>query len=328
MKLVSQHMRSSATPCFHVEFDLGSYNRAKIQMPASTHLKRTTPSRPLLGAHMSIAGGVSQSPGRGNQIGCECIQIFTRSSRQWAAKPYPAEEIEAFRRARSENGIGMVVAHDSYLINLGAPDGKLRQKSIDAFTDELNRCEALEVPFLISHPGAHMGAGEDSGIRTIAQSIDEAHKACRGYKVKIALEITAGQGSVLGWQFQQMARIFDAVKENDRLRLCFDTEHAFAAGYDLRSEEDYGQTFAELDHHIGLERLVAFHINDSMKPLNSRVDRHEHIGKGHIGLETFQRLVNDPRFVGIPMCLATEPGPEMKDIAADLRQLKKLVQSK
>ena len=277
---------------------------------------------------MSIAGGVSQSLGRGNQIGCKCIQIFTRSSRQWAAKPYPAEEIEAFKRAHKETGIQMIVAHDSYLVNLGAPDEKLRKKSIDAFVDELQRCEALEVPYLISHPGAHIGAGEAAGIKAIAGSIDQAHKACRGYQVKIALEITAGQGSVLGSRFEQMARIFDAVKESERLRLCFDTEHAFAAGYDLRSEAGYEQAFAELDRHIGLKRLVAFHINDSMKPLNSHVDRHEHIGKGHLGLETFQRLVNDPRFAGIPMCLETEPGPDMKDISRDLRQLEKLVQSK
>jgi len=277
---------------------------------------------------MSIAGGVSQSLGRGNQIGCECIQIFTRSSRQWAAKPSPAEEIEAFKQARKESGIQMVVAHDSYLINLGATDENLRKKSIAAFIDELERCEALEVPYLISHPGAHMGAGEVAGIKSIAESIDQAHKACSGYSVKIALEITAGQGSVLGSRFEQMARIFDAVKENERLRLCFDTEHAFAAGYDLRTDDGYEQAFTELDRHIGLKRLVAFHINDSMKPLNSHVDRHEHIGKGHLGLEPFQRLVNDPRFAGIPMCLETEPGPEMKDIAVDLRQLEKLLQSK
>jgi deoxyribonuclease IV len=297
-------------------------------MPTASHAKPPLAKRPLLGAHMSIAGGVSQSLGRGKQIGCECIQIFTRSSRQWAAKAYPSEEIEAFKKARIESGIQMVVAHDSYLINLGAADEKLRKKSIDAFIDELNRCEALEVPYLISHPGAHMGAGEDAGIKTIAASIDQAHTACNGYSVKIALEITAGQGSVLGSRFEQMARIFDAVKQNERLRLCFDTEHAFAAGYDLRAEDGYRQAFAEIDRHIGLKRLVAFHINDSMKPLNSHVDRHEHIGKGHLGLETFQRLVNDPRFVGIPMCLETEPGPEMKDIEADLRQLEKLLKSK
>jgi deoxyribonuclease-4 len=298
-------------------------------MTTSTHAKpRARSRRPLLGAHVSIAGGVSQAPGRGNQIGCECIQIFTKSSRQWAAKPYPAEEIEAFKQARKEAEIQMVVAHDSYLVNLGAPGEELRKKSINAFIDELHRCEALEVPYLISHPGAHMGAGDAAGIKTIADSIDQAHKACRGYKVMITLEITAGQGSVLGSRFEQMARIFDAVKENERLRLCFDTEHAFAAGYDLRTKEGYEQAFTELNRHIGLKRLVAFHINDSMKPLNSHVDRHEHIGKGHLGLETFQRLVNDPRFAGIPMCLETEPGPDMKDIAVDLRQLEKLLRSK
>jgi deoxyribonuclease IV len=298
-------------------------------MTTSTHAKpRARSGRPLLGAHVSIAGGVSQAPGRGNQIGCECIQIFTKSSRQWAAKPYPAEEIEAFKQARKETGIQMVVAHGSYLVNLGAPGEELRKKSINAFIDELQRCEALEVPYLISHPGAHMGTGEAAGIKTIADSIDQAHKACRGYKVMITLEITAGQGSVLGSRFEQMARIFDAVKENERLRLCFDTEHAFAAGYDLRTKDGYDQAFTELNRHISLKRLVAFHINDSMKPLNSHVDRHEHIGKGHLGLETFQRLVNDPRFAGIPMCLETEPGPDMKDIAVDLRQLEKLLRSK
>jgi deoxyribonuclease IV len=283
--------------------------------------------RPLLGAHMSIAGGVSQALGRGKLAGCECVQIFTKSSRQWAAKPYPKEEVEAFRRAQSESGIRIVVAHDAYLVNLGAPDEKLRVKSIEGFIDELERCELLNVPFLIAHPGAHVGSGEEVGIKTIARSIDEAHQACPGYEVKVALEITAGQGSNLGYKFEQMGQIFDAVKENERLRLCFDTEHAFATGYDLRTEEGYQQTFAELDRYIGLKRLVAFHINDSMKPLNSRVDRHEHIGKGHLGLDPFRRIVNDPRFAGIPMCLETEPGPEMKDIIEDLRQLFELLKS-
>jgi deoxyribonuclease-4 len=294
---------------------------------ANKHGKAGRSRHPLLGAHMSIAGGVSNSLERGHLTGCECIQIFTRSSRQWAAKPLSSEEVEAFKKARKETGIKMIVAHDSYLINLGAADEKLRKKSIDAFIDELERCETLEVPYLIAHPGAHMGAGAQAGIKTVAQSIDAAHKACRGYEVKIALEITAGQGSVLGSRFDEMARIFDAVKDNDRLRLCFDTEHAFAAGYDLRSAEGYEQAFAELDQHIGLKRLVAFHINDSMKPFNSRVDRHEHIGKGHLGLETFKRLIHDSRFAGVPMCLETEPGPDMKDVVADLRQLQTLLQS-
>ena len=283
--------------------------------------------QPLIGAHVSIAGGVSQSLARGRQIGCDCIQIFTKSSRQWASKPYSGEEIEAFKTAQADTGIKMVVAHDSYLLNLGAPDDILRKRSIEGLIDELERCEALGVPYLIAHPGAHVGSGEEAGIATIARSIDEAHKSCAGFKTKVALEITAGQGSNLGSSFPQMGRIFDAVKENERLRLCFDTEHAFAAGYDLRSREGYERTFAELDERIGIKRLVAFHLNDSLKPLNSRVDRHQHIGKGHLGVEPFDRLLHDPRFFGLPMCLETEPGPEMQEIAEDLVTLRKLLGS-
>ncbi|MGH7935187.1 MAG: deoxyribonuclease IV [Candidatus Binataceae bacterium] len=283
--------------------------------------------RPLLGAHMSIAGGVGEALTRGRNTGCECVQIFTKSSRQWASKPLSEEDIAAFKRAQRETGIETVIAHDSYLLNLGAPDENLRKRSVGGFIDELERCETLGVPFLIAHPGAHVGSGEEAGIKTIARSIDQAHQACPGYKVKIALEITAGQGSNLGYKFDQMAQIFDAVKENGRLRLCFDTEHAFAAGYDLRSDEGYERTFSELDQHIGLKRLAAFHLNDSLKPFHSRVDRHQHIGKGHIGLEAFRRVVNDPRFVGLPMCLETEPGPEMRDIVADLKSLHQLLKS-
>jgi deoxyribonuclease IV len=281
--------------------------------------------RPLIGAHVSIAGGISQSFGRGQQIGCDCIQIFTKSSRQWAAKPYPKEEIAAFKDAQATSDIKIVVAHDSYLFNLGAPDEKLRKRSVEGFVDELERCESLGVPFLIAHPGAHVGAGEAAGIKTIARSIDQVHKSCAGFKTNVALEITAGQGSALGCSFEQMGRIFDAVTENGRLRLCFDTEHAFASGYDLRDDEGYERAFGELDKYIGLKRLVAFHLNDSVKPFNSRVDRHEHIGKGHLGIAPFKRLLHDSRFFGIPMCLETEPGPEMKDIAADLATLRKLL---
>src|SRR5438309_5719112 len=249
--------------------------------------------RPLLGAHMSIAGEVGESLIRGKSIGCDCIQIFTKSSRQWKSKPYTKEEIARFIHNQKETGIECVIAHDSYLLNLGAPDAALRKKSVAGFIDELERCEALEVPFLVAHPGAHVGSGEAAGIATIAKSIDKAHAACKGFNVKIALEITAGQGSVLGCNFEQMGRIFDAVKEKDRLRLCFDTEHAFASGYDIRSEDGYEGAFAELDKYIGLKRIAAFHLNDSLKPFHSRVDRHEHIGKGHIGKEAFARLLHD-----------------------------------
>ena len=290
-------------------------------MTASTQAAK----RPLLGAHMSIAGGVGEALIRGQKVGCDCIQIFTKSSRQWAAKPYTAEEIAAFRQNQVETGIKIVVAHDSYLLNLGAPDEKLRKRSVAGLIDEMERCEALGVPFLIAHPGSHVGSGEAAGVKAIAHSIDEVHEACRGLSVRLALEITAGQGTNLGYSFEQMGRIFDSVKQNDRLRLCFDTEHAFAAGYDLRSEEGYEQAFSELDRHIGLKRLVAFHLNDSKKPLNSRVDRHEHIGKGHLGLDAFRRLLHDRRFFGLPMCLETPKGPELKEDAENLATLRKLL---
>lgn len=282
--------------------------------------------RPLLGAHVSIAGGVGESLLRGKQLGCDCIQIFTKSSRQWAAKPYAKEEVAAFKRNQEQTGIQVVIAHDSYLLNLGAPDEKLRQRSVGGLVDELQRCEMLGVSFLVAHPGAHVGAGEEAGIKTIAHSIDEAHKACGGFKVGLALEITAGQGSNLGYAFEQMGRIFGSVQESERLRLCFDTEHAFAAGYDLRTGDGYERAFAELDEHVGLDRLVAFHLNDSLKPFHSRVDRHEHIGKGQLGVGPFRRLLSDSRFFGLPMCLETEPGPEMTEISKDLATLRGLLE--
>jgi deoxyribonuclease IV len=284
-------------------------------------------NRPLLGAHMSIAGEIGEAFNRGKQAGCECIQIFTKSSRQWASRPLGADELANFKRNQKETGIAAVIAHDSYLLNLGAPNETLRKKSVAAFIDELERCELLGVPFLVAHPGSHVGSGEEIGIKTIAQSIDETQSACKGFATKIALEITAGQGSVLGYSFQQMGRIFDAVKENERLRLCFDTEHAFAAGYDLRDDEGYERTFSELDQYIGLKRIVAFHLNDSLKPLNSRVDRHQHIGKGHLGVGAFRRLLNDRRFAGIPMCLETEKSPDLHEDVENLATLRALFKS-
>ena len=191
---------------------------------------------PLLGAHMSIAGGVGNAFLEGKRVDCDAIQIFTKSSRQWAAKPLTQEEIEQFQINRKATGIDKVVAHDSYLLNLGSPEVQLRKRSIAAFIDELERCEALGVSNLIAHPGAHVGAGEVEGIKTIAKSLDEVHTACPNFNVKVTLEITAGQGSNLGYRFEQIANMIDATNESDRLRVCFDTEHAFAAGYDLRTK--------------------------------------------------------------------------------------------
>ena len=276
---------------------------------------------------MSIAGGPGEALPRGHTIGCECIQIFTKSSRQWASRPYTKEEVEAFKRNQRETGIEIVIAHDSYLLNLGAPDPALKRKSILGFIDELERCELLGVPNLVAHPGAHVGSGEEAGIAAIAGSINEAHAATRGFKVAITLEITAGQGSNLGHTFEQMGRIFDAVTENERLRLCFDTEHAFAAGYDIRTPEGYENTFSELDKLIGIKKLAAFHLNDSIKDFNSRVDRHQHIGKGFIGLGAFRRILNDERFFGLPMCLETPKGDDLKEDVENLATLRSLFQN-
>lgn len=287
---------------------------------------KTVKRGPLLGAHMSIAGGVGNALLDGKKVECDAIQIFTKSSRQWAAKPYSKEEIEQFQINRKETGITSVVAHDSYLLNLGSPDGALRKRSVTAFIDELERCEILGVTNLIAHPGAHVGAGEAEGIKTIAKSLDQVHKACPGYKTKVTLEITAGQGTNLGYRFEQIGAIIDATREGDLLRVCFDTEHAFAAGYDIRTKEGYQRTFGEFDDAVGLDRLAAFHLNDSKKEFNSRVDRHEHIGKGFIGVEAFRLLMNDRRFWGLPMCLETPKGPDLTEDIENLTLLRSLIE--
>jgi deoxyribonuclease-4 len=280
---------------------------------------------PLLGAHMSIAGGVGNALLDGKKVDCDAIQIFTKSSRQWASKPYTKEEIEQFRINQKDTGIATVIAHDSYILNLGSPDAGLRKRSVAAFIDELERCEILGVTNLVAHPGAHVGAGEAEGIKLIAKSIDEVQKACPGYQAKITLEITAGQGSNLGYRFEQIGAMIDTTKESDRIRVCFDTEHAFAAGYDIRTKEGYERTFAEFDDTIGIDRLAAFHLNDSKKEFHSRVDRHEHIGKGYIGVEAFRLLVNDQRFWGLPMCLETPKGPDLAEDRENLTLLRSLI---
>jgi deoxyribonuclease IV len=287
--------------------------------------KATTHKGPLLGAHMSIAGGVDNAILQGKEVGCDTVQLFTKSSRQWVSKPLGEEEIARFHRAKKATGLIKVVAHDSYLYNFAAADDALRKKSVAGLVDEMERCEALGIMYLIAHPGAHVGAGEEAGIQTIAKSIDEMHKACPGYETKLAVEITAGQGSNLGYRFQQVRQIIDASKNPDRLRVCFDTEHAFAAGYDIRTKEGYDRTFAEFDEVVGLDLLVAFHLNDAKKDLGCRVDRHEHIGKGFIGLEAFRLLMNDKRFWGLPMCLETPKSDDCHEDRENLATLRGLL---
>jgi len=287
--------------------------------------KASAPKGPLLGAHMSIAGGVDKALRLGKEVGCDTVQIFTKSSRQWVSKPLGKEEIAAFQAAKRATGITTVVAHDSYLYNFAATDAALRKKSVNGLIDEMERCEALGIAYLIAHPGAHVGAGEAAGIATIAKSLDEMHEACPGYTTKLAIEITAGQGSNLGYRFQQVQQIIDATTAPERLRACFDTEHAFAAGYDLRTADDYERTFAEFDETIGLDLLVAFHLNDAKQDLGCRVDRHEHIGKGFLGLEAFRLLLNDRRFWGLPMCLETPKSDDCHEDRENLATLRGLI---
>ena len=276
----------------------------------------------LIGAHVSISGGLHKAFPLAADIGCTAMQIFTKNASQWNAKPLQDKEIQQFKAAWEASGIRMVVAHDSYLINLATPDDALLEKSRSAMRIEVERCEQLGIPSLVMHPGSHVGSGEEAGLRRVAESFDAIHRQTSGYQTKILVETTAGQGTNLGWQFEQIARIFEHVAQPERLGVCFDTCHAFAAGYDIRTEAAYRQTMAEFDRIIGLARLNAIHVNDSVKPLGCRVDRHEAIGKGHIGLDGFRWLMNDPRLADIPKILETPKGGD--PVASDQDNLSKL----
>jgi deoxyribonuclease IV len=269
-----------------------------------------------LGAHMSISGGIEKAVARGQEVGCETIQIFTKNSNQWKAKPLTAAEVTAFRDACQAAGIGPVIAHSAYLINLAAPDEALYEKSIQAFLDELQRCELLGIPYLVVHPGAHMGAGEAQGLKRIAAAIDRIHGETRTRQAAIALEVTAGQGTTLAYKFEHFAAILDQVEEPDRLGFCLDTCHLLVAGYDFRTRKGYDQMMDAWEELVGIERIRVIHLNDSKKDVGSHVDRHEHIGQGYIGTKGFEFLLNDRRLAELPMVLETP-----KDDHADVRNL-------
>jgi len=259
----------------------------------------------LLGAHMSIAGGIDLAPLRGREVGCRTMQLFTKSSNQWRARPLPSEEIDRYRANLRATGIAPTVAHDSYLINLASTDPGLHRKSMAAFLEELERAEALGIPYLVTHPGAHVGAGEEAGLRQVANSIRELLKRTKGYQVQVVIETAAGQGTSLGHRFEQIATLLDQIGLPERTGVCLDTCHIFAAGYDIRTPNGYNDVIGAFDAVVGISRLKVIHLNDSKKELGCRVDRHEHIGKGAIGLEAFRCLLTDPRLKGIPMILET-----------------------
>jgi deoxyribonuclease-4 len=271
---------------------------------------------------MSIAGGLDKAPLRGKQVGCDTIQVFTKSNRQWRAKRISDQEVEAFKANLAATGIGPVVAHDCYLVNLAAPRRAVWKKSVAAFRVELERAERLGIPYLVTHPGSHAGAGEVEGLRRVTEALNALLAALPGAGVRILLETTAGQGSSLGHRFEQLAAILAGVDQADRVGVCLDTCHVFAAGYDIRTRDGYRKTVEDLDACLGLRRLQAIHLNDSKGGLGSRVDRHEHIGEGRLGLAPFRRLLNDPRLRRVPMILETPKDDDF--VAADRRNLARL----
>lgn len=260
---------------------------------------------PILGAHMSIAGGYYKAVELARDAGCDCVQVFTKNNNQWRAKPITDGEANQFRDSLQELGIEYPLSHASYLINLASPDEQLRAKSIEAFRIELQRADQLGIFGVVLHPGSFTTSDEQTGLQTIADSLNSVHRDLPEVQAMCLLENTAGQGSNLGHDFGHLKIIIDQLEEPERVGVCFDTCHAFAAGYGMATESEYEATLQEIESTFGLARIRAFHLNDSKQPFGSRKDRHEGIGKGEMGLEPFRFLLNDPRFSGIPMYLET-----------------------
>lgn len=279
---------------------------------------------PLIGAHVSIAGGLDLAFARGEEVGCSAIQIFTKNASQWRGKPIGAAEAAAFKAAWEKSSIGPVIAHDSYLINLAASDDEKWAKSKGAFLDELQRCDQLGIPELVMHPGSHLGDGEAAGLQRVADAFVDIFAEAPA-SVTVLLEITAGQGTNLGWRFEHLATIMEKVP-GGRFGVCFDTCHAFAAGYDLSTLEGYDKVLGEFDRLIGVDKIRAFHVNDAKKGLGSRVDRHEQIGEGALGRDGFRALMRDPRFAEIPKILETPKGEDNEWDRRNLDLLRQLAQ--
>ena len=273
---------------------------------------------------MSIGGGVHMAIERGRSINCTAIQMFVKNNMQWFARPLTREEIRAFLN-HQQRGELAIFAHANYLINLAATNSQFHANSLRSLAAELTRADQLELPFLVLHPGAHLGAGEEAGLEKIVESINRVFANIPKVKTKIALETTAGQGSCLGEKFEHLADIVENAREPERLCVCLDTAHVFAAGYDIGSEAGVRKTFREFDRIVGLKRLAAIHLNDSKTPRGSRVDRHEHIGKGRIGLDAFRFIMRDARFRKIPKVLETPKGKELAEDVVNMKTLRGLL---
>lgn len=279
----------------------------------------------LLGAHMSTSGGVHTAFARGTSVGCSTMQVFVKNNNRWNAGPLTPEDIREYKVEEATAGIEPVIAHAAYLINLCAVNSSILKKSRNAFADELRRCWMLGIKALVFHPGAHMGKGERDGIKRIAESLDNAHAQTEGCPVLSTLEGTAGQGSAIGYRFEHLREIIDLVEKKDRMAVCLDTCHLLAAGYDIRTQEAWRRSMHEFEDVVGWDRLVAVHMNDSKRELGSRVDRHEHIGKGQIGKEGFRAIMNDARLKAIPRILETPKSEDMHEDVENFQTLRSLV---
>lgn len=282
---------------------------------------------PLLGAHLSIAGGYHRAVEAAAELRMQVVQLFTKNNNQWNAKPITDAEADAFRQALQRTGISHPLSHDSYLINLGSSDSTLWNRSVDAFTVELERASQLAIPNVVMHPGAATGSTEAEALAQVIAALREALRRTTGSNVRVLVETTAGQGTSLGWRFEHLAQIFQGVQAPERLGVCVDTCHVVAAGYSLDPQAGYDETFDTFDRLVGVRQIQAFHLNDSKKPLGSRVDRHAHLGEGYLGWGPFWRLMNDARFQHLPMYLETpkeDRDGEPMD-AINLRGLQSLV---
>lgn len=277
---------------------------------------------------MSTSGGVWRALERGASIGCEIVQIFVKNNMQWFGKPHAPGDVTKFAEWRKAGKFSAVFGHTGYLINVASPSGPNRDNSLKSLMQEIGFAAALDLPFLVMHPGAHCGTGEKEGLRQAVAGLNEAFDATRPSKVRIALENTAGQGTCLGYRMEHLAEIYDRVKRPERLAVCLDTAHFLASGYDIRTPKGWDAALKEVDRLIGLKEVVAFHLNDSKTDLGSRVDRHEHIGKGKIGLQGFRHIVNDPRLRKCPGCLETPKSHDLHEDVANLATLRSLVKSR
>jgi len=277
---------------------------------------------------MSIAGGVNMAIERARSIGCTAMQMFVKNNMQWFARPLTRQEARTFLDHRQRCELLSIFAHANYLINLAATNGQFHANSIRSLSEELVRAHQLELPFLVLHPGAHLGAGEEAGLEKIVDSIDRVLSGLPKIKTGIALETTAGQGSCLGNKFEHLAYIIGRVREPERLCVCLDTAHVFASGYEIVTDDSIRKTFREFDRVVGLDRLAAIHLNDSKTACGSRVDRHEHIGKGKIGLAAFRFIMGDRRFRKIPKVLETPKGKDLREDVINLKTLRRLMTSR